>query len=116
MADKFAKLSIYDVDFKLTDSDGVEHTFTFKPLPFAKYPELYDALSGLSKLEDISDEKSLFNKVDSDIIQKLIELEKAMVKKSYPDKDEAEIESFVQSNVFDLIEPLVESNFKKNEK
>lgn len=114
MADKFAKLSIYDVDFKLTDSDGVEHTFTFKPLPFAKYPELYDALSALSKLDGVEDEKEFFNNISSKDIAKITELEKEMVKKSYPDKNDDEVERFVQTNIFELVDPLVNANLKND--
>lgn len=114
MADKFAKLSIYDVDFKLKDGDGVEHTFTFKPLPFKDYPKLYDVLNSLSKLDGLDDEKQFFNKIESSDISKIAELEKAMVKKSYPDKRDEDVENFVQSNLFDLINPLIEANLKKD--
>jgi len=111
MSDKFDKMTIYDVDWKTTDNDGNEQVFTFKPLPFKYYPKTYDLLSKLQDLSegvlpDEADEK-LFEKISGDLVGELMELEKVMLINSYPDKTEQEIELFVSSNVFQLMEPLL---------
>ena len=115
MSDKWSKLSIYDVDFSLTDDDGEEHHFTFKPLPWAYYPKAFDVFgkieaSGLfESKEDMSDEdfvRHFFKSVSKDLVSELGEVCKIMVKHSYPDKKDEEIEGFVMGNLFSLIMPL----------
>jgi hypothetical protein len=113
MADKFDKMSIYDTEWKSLDNEGVEQAYTFRPLPFKYYPKTYDLLNKLQELkvdESLSEqerEKAFLEKMNSDVIALLMELEKAMVKKSYPDLSEEKIELFVTSNVFLLMEPLL---------
>ena len=114
MADKFEKLSIYNVDFKIKDRDDLEHTFTFKPLPFSRFPEVFEVvkeLQGLSKKATSTEE--MFQYFTSEFIEKLAELEVAMVKRSYPEMDDDKVQGFVQSNLFDLVEPLVQTSFKQ---
>lgn len=114
MADKWSKLSIYDVDFKLTDEDGEEHSFTFKPLPWADFPKAYDVFgklerSGLFDADGDDDEafaRQFFEKIDSALITELASVCKVMVSNSYTHLDDKVIEPFVMANVFQLIEPL----------
>lgn len=114
LADKFDKTSIYDLDFKITDNDGEEQTFTFKPLPFKFYPKTYALIGKLQKLQGekgLSDEEqiaTLIDKLDEETVALLLELEKVMVEKSYPTMDEEKIELFVTSNMFQLMEPLIQ--------
>lgn len=112
MSDKWDKVSIYDVDFKLVDNDGEEQVFTFKPLPFATYPKVYDLMA---KFNDVSgdDEAAFMKALDEKTMKDLLDVELAMVSNSYPDMDKAKLERFVSSNVFQLIEPLVSITFKQ---
>lgn len=112
MSDKFEKLSIYDVDVKLVDDDGNEQVFTFKPLPFATYPRVYDLMSKFSEL-DAEDEKSFMKVLDKDTMKDLMEIELEMVQNSYPDMDKAKAEHFVISNAFQLIDTIVQLTFKQ---
>lgn len=112
MSDKWEKVSIYDVDFKIEDSDGNEQVFTFKPLPFATYPKVYDLLSKFSEF-DGEDEKAFMKALDEKTMKDLLSVELDMVLNSYPDMDKAKAERFVLSNVFQLIEPLVSITFKQ---
>lgn len=112
MSDKFEKLSIYDVDVKLNDDEGVEHNFTFKPLPFATYPRVYDLLTKFSEL-DADDDKAFMKALDKDTMRDLMDIELEMVMGSYPDMDKSKAERFVISNTFSLIETLVSLTFKQ---
>lgn len=112
MSDKWEKVSIYDVDFKIEDSDGVEQVFTFKPLPFATYPKVYDLLSKFSDI-DSTDGKAFINSLDEKTMNNLLEVELQMVMNSYPDMNREKAERFVLSNVFDLIDPLVGITFRQ---
>lgn len=114
MADKFEKLSVYNVDFKIKDSDDLEHTFTFKPLPFNRFPEVFEVVK---KLQNISKKagntEEMFQYFTPEFITEVSDLEVAMVKRSYPEMDDDKVQGFVQSNLFDLIEPLVQTSFKQ---
>lgn len=116
MSDKFEKMSIYDLDWKTTDNDGEEQTFTFKPLPFSYYPKLYSLLSKLSEsgLTEMNDElseearaKKFMEALSEDLVLEIVSLEKAMVKTSYPDLLDEKIDRFVTSNAFNLLDPLM---------
>ena len=112
MTDKFDKLSIYDIEHKIKDDDGVEHTFNFKPLPFSDYAKGFDVFSKMSDLEGLEG-KDIIKKLDKDTINSLIALEKTMVSNSYKDLDDNKVEVFVMSNVFELIDPLSQVIFKQ---
>jgi hypothetical protein len=63
-----------------------------------------------------SDGSDFMNKIDSSMMQKLMGLEKTMVKNSYPDIPESEIDEFITGNIFGLMEPLftfIDRNNKK---
>lgn len=113
MSDKFDRLSIYDVDWKIVDADGKEEVFTFKPLPFKHYPKIYKVLGKFQSLkvdESLPEEEqgaSFMENLDVGTIEELLELEKVMVKNSYPDYDDGKLERFIMGNMFELIEPLV---------
>ena len=103
---KFSKLSIYDLDYKIKDKDGEEHTFNFKPLPFRFYPELFKILAVIQKYQG-DDENALFQLLSDDSMASLLNLELEMVKNSFPDLSDEDAERFVSSNCFQLIEPLL---------
>jgi len=113
MSDKFEKLSIYDVDMKLVDDDGVEQVFTFKPLPFATYPRVYDLVGKLNGLNTDDNEESFMKLLDKDLMDELLNVELEMVLNSYPNMDKLKAEIFVISNSFQLIEPLIAITFKQ---
>lgn len=113
MADKFDKMSIYDIEWKTLDNEGVEQSFIFKPLPFLHYPKVYKLLNGMQSLkfeEGLSDEdknKKLLETITKNgLLEDLLSLEKIMVSNSYPDLKEDKVDLFVTSNVFSLMEPL----------
>ena len=117
MIDKFDRMSIYDVDWKTTDNDGEEVSFTFKPLPFSFYPKLYGLLNKLSdsgmmdKGEGLSEEeqsKKFLSNLSPELVEELTFLEKEMVKNSYPDLTDDKVERFVTSNAFALMEPMMD--------
>lgn len=114
MSDKFEKLSIYDVDIKLKDEEGVEYNFTFKPLPFATYPKVYPLLGKLTGIDfDDKDAKKVFEKFDEETVELLSKIELEMVLNSYPDMELTKAQNFVMANMFDLIEVLVNLTFKQ---
>jgi hypothetical protein len=106
---KFDNMGILSVDFKTKDNNGEDVEFKFKPLPFAYYPEIYDLTQSLSNagLLDGKDDKDFMSSLDKNLMGKLINVEKIMVKNSYPEDDESKIEEFVVGNTFELIEPLM---------
>lgn len=113
MADKFDKMSIYDIEWKTLDNEGVEQSFIFKPLPFLHYPKVYKLLNAMQSMkvdESLSDEqrkKKILEVITKDgLMEELMSLEKVMVSTSYPDLSEEKIDRFVTSNVFSLMEPL----------
>lgn len=116
MSDKFDKMSIYDVDWKTVNNDGEETVFSFKPLPFKHYPKIYKVLGRLQDLnldgdEGLSEEdksKKFLSSVSEDVIDELMSIELIMVKNSYPDLTDEKAELFVTSNLFQLVEPLVQ--------
>ena len=112
MSDKFEKLSIYDVDVRLIDDDGTEQVFSFKPLPFATYPAVYNLLTKFSDL-DAEDDKAFMRMLDKATMKELLDIELEMVQTSYPDMDKAKAERFVVSNVFQLVDTLVQLTFKQ---
>lgn len=111
MSDKYEKLSIYNVDFKMEDSDGVEQVFVFKPLPFGSYPDVYDVMGTLADME--GDGADAFKSIDRATMKKLMDLELQMVINSDVGMDLAKAQNFVASNVFTLIEPLMGITFKQ---
>lgn len=116
MSDKFDKMSIYAVDWKTVNNDGEEVVFTFQPLPFKHYPRIYKVLGELQKLESSKDEalsdeeqsKRFLERLSPETVDELLGLELEMVRKSYPELSESRAELFVTSNVFGLVEPLVQ--------
>lgn len=120
MSDKFEKLSIYNVDFKLTDDDGVEHVFTFKPLPFSRFADAFDFFMKFESYnkdsEGLSDEekgKKFIELLDKESIKILSSLLYDMVTVSYPELSKDKVENFVLSNMFSLIEPLSNVTFRQ---
>lgn len=115
MTDKWSKLSIYDVDFKLTDEDGEEHNFTFKPLPWSEYPKAFQVFNNLQEVgffnvsEDATEQELVnhfFKCVNQKLINELADVCYTLVQNSYPDKDEGQVKNFVMGNMFYLIDPL----------
>jgi len=113
--DKWAKLSIYDVDFKITDEDGEEHNFTFKPLPWENFPQAFDTIAKIetmglfSQKDNMTEEeaaKEFLKAVNKEVLTDLSSICKIMVRNSYPEIDEKVINSFVMGNLFQLVEPL----------
>ena len=80
MSDKFDKMSIYDVDWKSTDNDGNEQTFSFKPLPFKYYPKIYKVISRLQDLDfddSLSEEdqaKQFMKNLDEELVSNIMEI------------------------------------------
>jgi hypothetical protein len=117
MADKFDSTSIYDLEWKTVDNEGVEQVFTFKPLPFSYYPKLYSLLNKLSEADLMSKKnvelpeeeqaKKFMESLSEELVQELVGLEKSMVKNSYPALSDDKVEKFVTSNAFELLEPLM---------
>lgn len=113
MADKFEKMTIYDVDVKMTTDDGEEVNYSFKPLPFKYYPKAFKVFSAFSNMKEGEDTSKLLEALDEQMIEDLSQLIKVMVSNSYPDLSEEKVENFVISNLFQLIEPLSRVVFKQ---
>lgn len=114
--DKFEKHSIYNVTFKLTDEDGKEESWELKPVPWSLFPKAFKLIGKMSDLQGAEGEqdlKQLFATFDEDTVKELSEVEFAIVKNSYPEKSDADIQKFVMANMFDLIEPMVNLTFKQ---
>ena len=106
---KFSKFKILSVEYELEDNDGNMEMFNFKPLPFSLYPDVYELIQLMSDAGLISDtmkESDFISKLNKEVIAKLTDVEFQMVKNSYDLPDE-EIQDFVGSNMFTLIEPLM---------
>jgi hypothetical protein len=106
---KFSNVGFLNVEWKTKDNSGEEKVYVFKPLPFANYPDLYELISLMSAkglTNENSSQEDFVSKLDASLMSKLMEVEKVMVKNSYPDVSNEEIEEFVTGNVFGLIEPV----------
>jgi hypothetical protein len=113
MNDKFERMSIYDVDFEMTDDKGEKVNYTLKPLPFKYYPKAFAIFSKFSEAKE-GDTSNILQLLDEKAVQDLIDLEKVMIQNSYPDLEEKKVEYFVMSNAFELIEPLSKLIFKQS--
>jgi len=91
----------YDINYKIGEEE-----FIFKAIPFKYFPKAFSILSKFSTLEENSTGQELMELLDEDTLTKLTEIQKIMVSNSYPDLPEDEVERFVTSNLFQLIEPL----------
>ena len=107
--EKFKKYSIYDVEYKIG-----EDTFVFKPLSWQHFPKLFSLIQEFQKVKFDKDKPEEMMKLfTEDTMKTLLELEKEMVKVSYPDLPEDDIERFVMSNFMELVNPLFELAFKQ---
>ncbi|WP_298753000.1 hypothetical protein [uncultured Arcobacter sp.] len=119
--DKFEKHSIYNITFELENEDGTKDSFEFRPLPWKHFPKVFKVVQTMTELTDGMDEeekknvdaKKLFSTFDEETTTNIIDLEKVMVSTSYPEKKEEDVEKFVISNMFELIEPLINLSFKQ---
>ena len=84
--------------------------YTFKPLTWERYPDLFTLFS---KFEGVN-EKDIAKSMDKDTIKTIMELELDMFKRSHPEIKEDDMKEIIQEHMFDLLPVLVEINFKKN--
>lgn len=87
--------------------DGEDKIYKLKPLDWDNYPKLFTIATKFN-----GSEKDIMSKLDEKTIIDLRELELIMFKISYPEMPLDEMKKVVQQNIFELLEPLIELNFK----
>jgi hypothetical protein len=88
--------------------DNDEKVLKLKPLDWDNFPRLFSIVSKLK-----SGEENIISGLDEKVFRDLRDLEVTMIKLSYPEMEDSVIKNIVHQNVFELLEPLIELNFKK---
>lgn len=108
------KKGIYEKEFKYEDNDGVEQGILLKPLPVKHLPALFNVVKRFQG-RDTEKPEEFLAALDDDVIEKLVNMCVAVMKKSFPTMDESDIDGFVASNFLTLFPVIIEMNLKSGQ-